>query len=206
MGKNLLSGGGMEIKVIKKIVFVSLLLIILIVLLFFIYPKDNQLKTNFTKSNMQFNEMVEFTEKKVIDLTSSFDLLEINKFLQIHANSNDYYYQAISFLEDTTNNELQKSIVIYSMQSLNKKQYWQFLENCSILFCKKKLSEEEIKIVIFTGYEWSNLTVVNFYSSSVRKPLKRIEKSEYSSKELKDLVRRILSGKVLIDYWLWMYK
>lgn len=178
------------------------LFILLVAITFFLlikYPKETKIEVKCDKSQKPFVHQIESIELKVVDLTSPHDLLNILEFKQIIAHSEDYMIEAMKFIADSSKSDQQKLIVIYCMQSLDKKHYFTFLDFCGELYCENKISENSIKIAILPGNDWNNKVILYFYSPSVRSTLKKIINSNHASIDLKILINQIINGKIFLS-------
>lgn len=158
----------------KKITLLLFVIFIVSIGFLLTLSKEKTMKINAPLSQTPFIELIDSIDKKVVDLTSPFDLLEIAEFKQISAYSVKYLPDAKFLLSDNSKSNQKKQIVIYSMQTLPKKLYFNFLSYCTTLYNEEKITENHISCVILPGDNWNNKIVLNFYSTNLRRsPSKR---------------------------------
>jgi hypothetical protein len=182
----------------KNIYSIIILTIIFIVSIIVIitYNSNKQKKIKYQKLKIPFKNAISIIYYKVGDYTPS-DLLNIDEFLCIYANSDYYFSNAELFLEDTNVNEKLKIIVVYSMQNLSYNNYINFFIKCSNLFKRKIINENVIIRVINPGMEWNKIIINNFYKQKIRKELNDLKKAGGTG-QFTAIIDEIKSGR---GYW-----
>jgi hypothetical protein len=151
------------------------------------------------KLQISFTEAISEIDMRVVDLSPTYsDLLGIDRFLSIYANSKDYVNEALAFLKKRVPSEQEKSIAILAMKNLEDDDYIEFFEKCTDLYIADLISYSNILVSTFV-VEYclnnSDIIVKNFYKPRIRACLKKIKAK---NPEAKNIVNFILSGR----YWL----
>ncbi|MFM2224851.1 MAG: hypothetical protein RJA07_1053 [Bacteroidota bacterium] len=187
-------------KAMKNIYIIGLIVSLLFVIIVFSFPKERTIKVDAIVSNRTFNALIDSTNKKVVDLSVSLDLLDIYEFKRIYARPQKYLLDAKVFLSDSLKSEQQKEIVIYSMKSLDKQLYINFLSYCADLYKSHQISEKVIMLALHDNYEFNNLIELNFYSPKVSISLNKIK--SVGNIKVNELVDKILSGRLWYEEWI----
>jgi hypothetical protein len=170
------------------------------------FPNEKIIQVKAPETNMPYDSLINIIDKKVGPILADEDeLLEYKEFNMILARPTKYMADAEYLLADSSVSDPKKIIIIYSMKSLNKQDYFKFLNYTATLYASNKINEDIIIPQVFCVSNWNNLIFMNFYSSEVRKALKMIQNKKGNSKEINEALDDILSGKLWYEEWIDLY-
>lgn len=154
------------------------------------------------KSNSEsyFNQ-VQGIEREIVDLTSEFDLVRIEKFVNIWKNPSKYRESSLALLQDKNATEIEKKIAILSMQKLSLDEYVDYCLKILVFRKEGLVSQYVLACALFPAYEWNTQLYENYryppvealYNKIIDDKMLPLEsKREYDIK----YVKRILSGAI----------
>ena len=186
-----------------KIGGATTLLLITVAVFFFLKTKnDYDLEGNVSyyqaskkDTSMTFETRVTGIRKKIVDLTSPSDLFTVPEFIEVYENPLLYFGEAETFISNSSNSEVDKEIVIYSMNKVELSYYVKFVNGCFESFKKGDLPEDLLERAISYPFSKNLLIVENFEDQKVRLLLEDILEDKNTHLKLKNKITDILSGK-----------
>lgn len=182
----------------------SMLIIVLsaIIGIIVLWPKEKIIEVPNANSQLPLDSLLNSIDSRVGELVSFYDLIIIEEFQCIMTSPKKYLKESMKFLADTTVNDQKKIILILAMHALNKEDFGFFVNFCSALYIKGKISENVIKCVILPGRIWSNKVSINFYQTDIRQALKTIKYQPANSSSFDSLLDDMLRGKLWLQEFL----
>jgi len=148
------------------------------------------------KLEMSYKDAIDTISKKVVDLTSIYDLFYFEEFIKIYEQPDFYKKDAIVFISDSANGLQEKQIAVYSMQNLTDTPYIDFCSSLLELYKKNAVDSDVLKAAIFRSINKKFQIIRNYGNSSVINLLKAYS-ATCNNYEATKRIEEILSGK----YW-----
>jgi len=153
---------------------------------------------------ISFQERIQAVQNDVVDLTSHFDLLHSESFLEIWRHPSHYRLEALDFLTDLKRTEIQREIAALSMQRLPLNDFVVFCERIVSLRKAEIISPRIFNIAIFPPFDWNTQLVENYKNPKVRRLLNIIDRAGVLSESdnttiNKKYIKKILSGEAMRD-------
>ena len=155
---------------------------------------DKSSSKEITLNKMDFKNLIDTIDRKVVDLTATSDLFGIDEFIKLYENSSVYRKDALLFIADTLKSEQKKQIAVLSMQNLPEDAYIDFCNSVVDLFVKDIVTEELLQTAVFFSLNSKYQIIKNYKNQVVINLLDKI-KSHSQNIDLKERTDNILSGK-----------
>ena len=181
----------------NRVLLIIVSILVVIIFIFYHTTSINRNHENIKAASLKisYEKAINVISEKVVDLTSLNDLLLIDEFKSILANSDVYYNNAVILLAQPNIEEQEKLIIIYSMQNLSYNNYINFFIKSSDLYKRHLISENLITHIIVPGSDWNNLIINGFYKYKIRTELKSLRKVG-GSQDFIYGIDEIISGKI----------
>ncbi|HLW09218.1 MAG TPA: hypothetical protein VKX35_02385 [Fermentimonas sp.] len=153
--------------------------------------KDFEMGSNLYE---QLQNKIVKIESKVIDLTSSNDLKNVDEFkILLNENKERLTLSLIyQFLADTNNSRIHKEILIYSLNEITLDDYCEVFEYSISLYKEKEVGDDIVMTIIYPGNDWRCMLVKNYKDKRIRKIMK--DNMKLVSDELNEVFDIVLSG------------
>jgi hypothetical protein len=150
----------------------------------------NYLKVAYVKKILQID--------KKSENSGTWDALFADKdFINIYEHSSYYVDSAAQFLSDEKFTLHQKTVCVYSMQTVKLEDCIRLFEQCADLFNDERIPELLLSRVIGPTFGKRKLIVENYDNVSVKRILESIRDRGNASQELRTMIEKVLSG----EYW-----
>lgn len=131
-------------------------------------------------------------------MVTAQDLFNDTNFIAIYENPQKYVDRAVKFLSESNSYDC-KMVVVYSLQRLPLKTYVEYETRMLHLADSGQLSKEVLNRAVFPGLEWSRKLQLHFEQPDVKKLLDEMARSDCITKENKEYIQEIFSGKARRD-------
>jgi len=152
-----------------------------------------------SESYSKYQQCVESIHRQVVDLTAADDLVRITNFIRLYLRPNLNLTNALRYIDDPTNDDVGKMIVVYSLQGLSLNDYVDYEKNLLYFARDGRLSKSTLNEAILPALDWSTKIQVNFERPNVRSLLKAFINSDLVTAENKQYFREVLSGQAKKD-------
>ena len=147
------------------------------------------------QSNEEYKAAIIKIRRNVVDLTSANDLFGITNFVSLYENGTIYTTNAVVFLEDASNADEEKMIVVYSLQKLPLDEYLTFERGLLKMANEHRISKTLFNRALFPGLEWSTKIQCGFAQENVKRLLAELAQSSSVNDVNKTYIKDILSGR-----------
>jgi hypothetical protein len=145
-----------------------------------------------TAQKTDFQSLILQAEADVIDLTAPSDLFSSKAFVKIYDHPASSTSAAIEFLKDPEKTVRQKQIVVYSLQKLPWKNYFEVLSEATEAFEKRQLEAPVVGLLISPPLDWSTEVCYRYQDKRLINLLSRL--SPGANTNLKKTIDEIISG------------
>ena len=154
------------------------------------------LDSNYQKK--EFDSLLSVTCKRISSgLDYSEELLVDSAFMCIYEHSSAYLQDAIWLLLNENFTQMEANICIYGMQNLPLIDYIRFCKFYLILYNQNKISQGTLELTISPNFLRKLIIPENYAKPIVIEFLNNIRENKNISKEFKEMLENILSGKYI---------
>lgn len=147
-------------------------------------------------SQDSFSRKIDSIEKIIVDLTSHSDVFLSREFIKLYENQERYINNVIVYLADQTRTIQKRTIALLAMQKKGIANNLNFLYACNHLYRKELIDSRMIFLMLFSSIDLSNRDIIKYYKSKqVRNVLLDLKTNKNTSKDFKETIDDILSGK-----------
>jgi hypothetical protein len=148
-----------------------------------------------SRSYADYRTEIVSIRQKVVDLSAASDLLGVAHFVALYEDPRNSISNALCFLEDPSNSDETKMVVVYSLQKLPLDEYVVFEAKLLDMSRAQQFSSKLFNQAIFPGLEWSIKLQRNYQAPEVKALLNSIAQSSLVNEHNKSYISDILSGK-----------
>lgn len=157
---------------------------------------NNHSNTEQMQGKVDFKNLIDSINVKVVDLTAPSDLFSIDEFIVLYENPSRYKDDALLLISDIVNNTQKKQIAVFALQNLLDSEYIDLCSSVVDLYVKNIVKEELLQTTVFYSLNSKYIIFKNYKNAVVIGLLNKI-KAHSQSDDLKRRVDDILSGKAL---------
>jgi len=158
---------------------------------------DQKIRSILMNQKKNFDSSINIIDKAIGDSGLDYheEIVSDTNFLNLFEHSKIYKEDAIRFLKDSGHTSQQLLICILSMQNLGVNEYIDFSESFITLYEKGNIPEWVLIVLISPNFLKKHVVIENYNMPDVIKLLERVKSNCIASKELKQNITEILSGK-----------
>lgn len=150
---------------------------------------------------INYNHSIKKIALEIPDLTSTFDLLLSQEFVDLYKNPKQHIQSVIHLYQSEDFNDHEKEVAIYTMHGLELDQFIAYANRLLTLYQEKKISSQLFKMAIFPLLDWNSILVINYKDKRVKEFLMRLQDCDLmADKNFNKLISDISSGEQLKFY------
>jgi hypothetical protein len=154
-----------------------------------------------SNSYHEYQQKIQAINQRMYDWVATSDLWNNTNFITLYEKPKRYEERAFKFLGDTNNTDECKWVVVFSLQKSPLKSYVDYETKLLHLADSGKVSKKLLNRAVFPELAWSTKIQLHFEQPDVKRLLGEIARSDSITKENKEYVQRILSGKAREDIY-----